>query len=228
MENKLNLHIFQKKPPITTKGTKWKEAWNNKRYMIGLVSSLFFQILTLMLLADFLKYIEQRNGITLNDPILNILKPADFTWITFGLIYTCVFAAIISFGNNPDEIVLAFQAYSGLILIRISAMYLTPLDPPAGMIPLEDPLVEFFGTGLLLTKDLFFSGHTALLFLLFLIETQKYLKILFLASAVIVGICLLFQHVHYSIDVFAAPFFSYAVFRLVLKLRQIIKNTANW
>jgi len=230
MENKLNLHILNNEAAIGGNEFKWKEALHDRRFLIELITSLFFQILALLLLANFLKYIEQREGVALNDPVLSLLEPADLTWLTFGLIYSCLIAALISFAKNPAEIVLALQAYAILIFTRMIAMYATPFDPPEGMIPLQDPLVEFFGTGLLLTKDLFFSGHTALLFLLFLIERRKGLKILFLASAVIVGICLLIQHVHYSIDIFAAPFFSYAVFRLVLKLRQNLryfKNTAN-
>jgi membrane-associated phospholipid phosphatase len=110
-------------------------------------------------------------------------------------------------------------------------MSAAPFNPPAGMIPLRDPFVEFFGTSMLLTKDLFFSGHTALLFLFFLMERTKLLKIIFLSSAVIVGICLLVQHVHYTIDIFAAPFFAFTSFKIVLKLKLFpgcqFKNTAN-
>ena len=48
-------------------------------------------------------------------------------------------------------------------------MWATPLDPPPGMIVLEDPLVQLFGgASRPLTRDLFFSGHTSTMFLLFL------------------------------------------------------------
>ncbi|HVO72451.1 MAG TPA: phosphatase PAP2-related protein, partial [Ignavibacteriaceae bacterium] len=170
-------------------------------------------------------------GAVLNDPLLSIFLPVDLTWPIFVLIYGCLILALISFVRNPFLFIYAIQSYSLLIFFRITAMFTAPLNPPSGMIALKDPLVEFFGTGLLLTKDLFFSGHTALLFLFFLVEKSKVLKIIFLASSVIVGICLLLQHVHYSLDVFAAPFFAYAAFRIVLKFKQIypsnLKNTSN-
>jgi len=47
-------------------------------------------------------------------------------------------------------------------------MYSAPLDAPERLILLNDPFVQFIGSGEALTKDLFFSGHTATLFLLFL------------------------------------------------------------
>ena len=67
-----------------------------------------------------------------------------------------------------------------MVVVRMCAMYMLPLDPPVNMIILNDPLVEFFGTGQTLTKDLFFSGHTATLFILFLVSEKKIYKTIFL------------------------------------------------
>ena len=94
-------------------------------------------------------------------------------------------------------------------------MYLLPLEPPVKMIILNDPFVEFFGTGQTLTKDLFFSGHTATLFILFLVSEKKIIKTVFLISTIAVAISVLLQHVHYTIDVFAAVFFTYACYKLL-------------
>jgi len=98
-------------------------------------------------------------------------------------------------------------------------MYLLPLEPPANMIILNDPLVEFFGTGQALTKDLFFSGHTATLFILFLVSEKKIIKTVFLISTIAVAIAVLLQHVHYSIDVLAAVFFTYACYNFLSYIR---------
>ena len=106
-----------------------------------------------------------------------------------------------------------------MVVVRIIAMYLLPLEPPQNMIMLNDPFVEFFGTGQTLTKDLFFSGHTATLFILFLVSEKKIIKTIFLVSTIIVAISVLLQHVHYTIDVFAAIFFTYACYKLIIKLR---------
>jgi len=92
-------------------------------------------------------------------------------------------------------------------------MSVTPLEAPPGMIPLDDPLVRLLGPGKLLTKDLFFSGHTATLFLLGCAVPGRRSRILFFVCTAIVGISVLWQHVHYTIDVLAAPLFAYASFR---------------
>jgi membrane-associated phospholipid phosphatase len=116
---------------------------------------------------------------------------------------------------KPFKLMLALQTYGLMVIFRTIAMYLTPLNPPNGIILLDDPFVQFFGQGEILTKDLFFSGHTATLFLLFLLTENKKLRMIFLASTFVVGACVLFQKVHYSIDVFAAFFFAFYAFRIV-------------
>jgi membrane-associated phospholipid phosphatase len=102
-------------------------------------------------------------------------------------------------------------------------MYLLPLEPPAQMIPLNDPFVQFFGSGEILTKDLFFSGHTSTLFILFLITESKPLKNIFLTATVLVAIFVVLQHVHYTVDVIAAPFFAYTSFRIF----KVIQNNSK-
>ena len=106
-----------------------------------------------------------------------------------------------------------------MVLLRIAAMAVTPLEAPPGMIPLHDPLVRLFGPGRLLTKDLFFSGHTSTLFLLALAVPGRRWKAFFALCAAAVAFCVLAQHVHYAIDVLAAPLFAYASFRLAVLAR---------
>ncbi len=195
----------------------WKEIFRKKKFRIEFIISILALILILTILANFLNFVEAREGVVLNDPILKLFKPLNLTWLSFGLIYISLFAALISFYQNPLLLLNAFQSYTLLIAIRIMSMYLVPLNPPETMIPLNDPVVEFFGTGQLLTKDLFFSGHTATIFLLYLLADKKLLKTFFLVSAIVVGIGVLLQHVHYSIDVFVAPFFAYCSFYIVKK-----------
>ncbi|MGB2958557.1 MAG: phosphatase PAP2-related protein, partial [Bacteroidota bacterium] len=114
----------------------------------------------------------------------------------------------------------ALQSYVVMVGIRMVAMSLVPLEPPPTMISLTDPTVEYLGTGTLLTKDLFFSGHTSTLFLLFLSAQIRWQKGMFLVCFVVVAVCVLIQHVHYTIDVFAAPFFAYGAYRLVVLGRR--------
>jgi membrane-associated phospholipid phosphatase len=164
----------------------------------------------LFLLTRFLLWVEGRSGVVLDDPVLRMFAPIDVNWITFAIIYGGVTAGVVFLSRYPERFVLAFQSYVIMVAFRIIAMTLVPLDPPATPFPLLDPFVETFGTGVQLTKDLFFSGHTATLFLLFLVMPTRITRGIALLCVLSVACGVLLQHVHYSIDVFAAAFFAYA------------------
>lgn len=199
----------------------WIEFLSLRQNRNELYISVVLIAAVLFSLTTFLNYVELREGIIISDPFLKIVTPVDLTWLIFGLIYISLITAIISLVPKPPKLLFALQVYSVMVLLRIIAMYLLPLNPPADTIILKDPLVEFFGTGKTLTKDLFFSGHTATLFLLFLISERKFLKYIFIIATIFVGISVLLQHIHYTIDVFAAPFFAYSAFRGTWMLKKI-------
>jgi membrane-associated phospholipid phosphatase len=194
----------------------WIEALSDKKYRLQAVLTVIVLAGVLWSLTNFLNFIENRQGIILADPLLSHFKPLNLTWLIFGLIYLSLITALFELAKYPKQLMFILQAYSLLVVIRMAAMYIIPLNPPPDMIPLNDPFVEYFGTGRLLTKDLFFSGHTATLFLLFLTVQSKKLKILFLTCTIALGLSVLLQHVHYSIDVLAAPFFTYTCFHIIL------------
>ena len=76
--------------------------------------------------------------------------------------------------------------------------------------------VAIFGRGaahLFLTKDMFFSGHTATTFLVVLyLWDRPRLRWLALAAHVIVVSTVVFSHLHYAIDILGAYAFTFAVF----------------
>ena len=149
-----------------TVGAAWQGAWSNRAFRHQAVVTVPLLVLVLSVLARFLERNEARQGVVVPDPVLAMFSPHDVTWLTFGLIYIGLIAAIVYLLRHPRTLLVAMQAYTLMIVFRIVAMSLLPLEPPPAMIPLNDPLVEILGTGRLLTKDLFFSGHTSTLFLL--------------------------------------------------------------
>lgn len=201
----------------------WKEFISSKQNRVELITTLLLLSLVLLSLTRFLLFVESRNGFSFDDPILQLFNPVDLTWLTFLLIYGSLITAIIYLFTKPEKLLLAIQLYTLMVFVRIIAMWLLPLNPPEKMILLVDPFVEFFGTGKTLTKDLFFSGHTATLFILFLSADNKYLKLFFLIGTIGVAVSVLLQHVHYSIDVFAAVIFTYACYSIL----KLIKNHDN-
>lgn len=201
----------------------WRKFLKDKSNKISLIVTLVLLSVILFSLTNFLNYVEGRQGVVLSDPILKLFNPINLTWLTFSLIYLSLIIAIITLLNNPNRLLFAIQLYTLMVIIRIIAMFLLPLEPPVTMIILIDPFVEFLGTGQTLTKDLFFSGHTATLFILYLVTEKKKLKYVFLFCTIAVALSVILQHVHYTIDVFAAPFFTYSSY-IILKL---IRNTLN-
>lgn len=160
-------------------------------------------------LNQFFQAIEVRDGIDVNDILLSILPAKDCSEAIFILIWSCVALATLRFLNNPMLFIVFLWSYVALCLTRIITITLVPLNAPPGLIPLRDPLSNYFYGQVFITKDLFYSGHTATLFLIFLCLEKKNDKLIVLLSTGIVGLLLLVQHVHYSMDVLAAPFFAY-------------------
>jgi len=196
----------------------WAEAVRDRAFRLRLALTLPALVAALTLLARFLNGVEARPGVVLPDPVLALLPPRDLTWLTFGLIYLGLLFGVARLSTAPRRLVVTLQAYVAMVLLRILAMWVTPLEAPPGMIPLHDPLVRLFGPGTLLTKDLFFSGHTSTLFLLALAVPGRRSRAFFLFCTAAVAVCVLVQHVHYTVDVLVAPLFAWASFRLALRL----------
>jgi hypothetical protein len=173
----------------------------------------------LSLYSKFLERIESRPGVELADPILAMFRPINATVPTFLILYLSLVIAIVFLLKEPRVLLVGVQAYIVLALLRSLGIYLAPFDHPADMIVLKDPVVEYFGGGKAFTKDLFFSGHTSLVFLLYLTARRNWLSKVFLVGTIAVGACVIAQHVHYSIDVLIAPFMAYASVRMVGYMR---------
>ena len=204
----------------------WKSFLKNKKNLTEFVITAVVVTAVIIAFSHFLNFIEQREGVVLNDPFLNAFNPIDLTWLTFVLIYLSLIIFVVTTFNKPDKLLIAFQAYGLMLIFRTIAMYLTPFEAPETILLLNDPFVQFFAKGDILTKDLFFSGHTGTLFLVFLLAENKTQKTIFLILTLLVGSAVLLQHVHYSIDVFVAPFVAYGAYRIIKKLHiKISKET---
>jgi hypothetical protein len=200
-------------------GATWRQAWDDRGFRWRLLLTLPALGATLGALARFVRRVEERPGVVLPDPLLELVSPRDLTWLAFALIYAAILSALVLLARRPRRLVQALQAYAIMAWVRMAVMWVTPLDPPPRMILLEDPLVQGLGgASRALTRDLFFSGHTSTLFLVFLAVPGRRARPFFLACTAAVGAAVLAQHVHYAVDVLAAPFFAYGSWRLAGRL----------
>jgi len=195
----------------------WKEAWSLRWFRISLLVSLVVLFTVLQVIIRVMDYMESQPGAVLNDPILALLPPTDLTWPLTFLIYSNLFLLLWGNWKHPRDLLISIQAYSLMILARTVTLFTFPLEAPEGIIPLVDPLVQWKSEySMVHTKDLFFSGHTATVFLCFLTTVNSKLRIWFLIATFLVGFFVLLQHVHYTIDVVAAPFASYMCYKMVM------------
>ena len=117
--------------------------------------------------------------------------------------------------SKPRYILFSLKALALLIVIRALFISLTHIGIYPGNI---DPGLGFFSgiyTYLNFQTGFFFSGHTALPILMaFIFWDRRAVRIAFLALSLVFGVAVLLAHIHYSIDVFAAPFMAYGIFKL--------------
>lgn len=200
----------------------WKKELEEKNFKITAIIAPILIIITMVIFTRFLNFIELRPGVVLSDPFLELFNPIDISWFTFAVMYGSLITAIIYLAHHPRQLILAFISYLFMIYFRIPAMWSIPLEAPATILPLIDPMVSDVGVGRLMTKDLFFSGHTATIMIMYLSSPGKKWRIAFLIMTIIVALAVLVQHVHYTVDVIAAPFFAYVSYILAKKLSKKI------
>lgn len=201
------------KPNTTTILQSWKDAFADKIFKQKFLGTFILFIIVLIFLPFFFQYIEKRNGIILNDFILKSIQPVDVSIAIFFMIWAISILMLVRAIQKPTIFILLLTSFTLLTVSRIFSIYFVVLNPPADLIILKDPLSNFFYGATYITKDLFYSGHTATMFLMFLCLEKKIEKWMALAASILVGVLVLVQHVHYSVDVLVAPVFTYMIYR---------------
>lgn len=200
----------------------WYIAFKNILFRRKLFTGVILVLLVLSLLPSFFQHIEQRQGHALNDFVLDALPSTDVSVPIFAMIWSIVLLFLIRSVKDPYLFLLFVYGFLFLCICRIITISLVPLNAPERLLPLTDPLSNYFyGSKKFVTKDLFFSGHTATLCLFFFCFQRKIDKIIALLCTIAVGFLVLVQHVHYTIDVLAAPVFTFFCFFLA-------KKVVNW
>jgi hypothetical protein len=185
----------------------WREVWRYKSFRWQAIITLLTVLSFSVIFNRFFDFIEGRKGSLLNDFVLQLLPAYNVSWVVFFFLYTGILAGIYYHLIHPKTILIAFQTYVIVTLIRIGTISIWPLEPPVGYLPLREPFVQLFTNGgRIISKDLFFSGHMSTILSLYFASHRKYVKTFLMLCSAMVGIMVLVQHVHYTIDVvFAIP-----------------------
>jgi hypothetical protein len=211
---------------LLTLRQEWQSAWQSTRFRIMLLTSMIALMAILLSFPLFFQAIEKREGMVLNDWVLSRIPAYNVSAPIFFIIWSTGLFTLLRCLQNPDRLLIFCWAYLLLSLTRMVTISLVTLDPPTHLVALADPLSNFFYGRKFVTRDLFFSGHTSTLFLMALCVPGRRDKVLVIAATVVVGILLLIQHVHYTIDVLAAPLFAWLIWRFAGKINQ--KASPNW
>lgn len=200
----------------------WRKAWTNRKFRIKTIIGSIAFLAMLISFPYFFGLIEQREGIVLNDPLLKLIPAIDVSALTFIFIWSMISYFLFRCIKDPRFFILGLTCMILLFLSRMLSISLFPLNPPDGLIPLIDPVSNLFygGPQVFMTKDLFYSGHTSTQFMIFLCFSKKWDKRLALFSSVVVGVLVLVQHVHYTIDVIGAFLFPYFIYLLGKKIAE--------
>jgi membrane-associated phospholipid phosphatase len=205
---------------LLTETISWSDAWQLKRFRYKTIIALLLVAIILIMLPPFFAFIEKRDGMVLQDYVLDAIPAMDVSIPTFTIIWSVVLLVFYRIYQNPRLFLLVAYGFILMCVLRMLTISLLPLNPPPGLIVLKDPIanIAYGGNGIFITKDLFYSGHTGNMFLFFLCLQHKWDKIIALTASFLVGILVMVQHIHYSIDVIAAFLFTFFIYLGAKKL----------
>ena len=166
-------------------------------------------------------YVQQTNGVGVGDLILSHIPSfnIDFIIVQGALILTFVLIGLLLW--KPKYLMFTGIAISMFVIVRSFFISLTHLGISPHQITFDTQSVGFWLYNFIYnsSNDFFFSGHTGAPFLMGLIFIrEKFWGKFFFGLSFVFGVAVLLGHIHYSIDVFAAPFMTYGIFTIAKKM----------
>ena len=188
---------------------EWKKEVIQHKSLIWI--SLVFLLIAIILNYAAGEYVEDIGTVAVPDIILDHIPIINLTLLfTWGIAIVIILIFAYPLLYKVKELHIAISQFSLLVLIRSFFITLTHLKAPAGAIIINSRLLGFLD----FQNALFFSGHTSIPFLGFLLFRKEKIGIFFLIATIIMALTVLFMHVHYSIDVFAALFITYGSYKI--------------
>jgi len=188
----------------------WKNELFEHKYLI-LLSVIIVGIATFL---DYFSgvYVSSTEGIDVPDLILSHIGPFNMSFLfVYGYITLILILFLYPLIFHIRTLHIVVSQFSLLVMLRALFMIFTHLGTPSDAMQVSFP---WFFKGLSFQNDMFFSGHTAIPFLGFLLFKGKKIRHFFLIGSIFMAITVLGMHMHYSIDVFSAFFITYCSHKL--------------
>ncbi len=197
---------------------RYRETWFDRHFRFSTPIALLLFVLSITINYYIGLYATNKASNYVDDIILSNIPVFDVDFFfVYGAIALIV-AILLLCVQHPKRIPFVLHSLTLFILIRAVFVSLTHLGPFPTAILIEDPQL-FFTKYFIFGGDLFFSGHTGIPFLMALVFWHRpVLRYLFLIWSLFFGVIVLMGHLHYSIDVLAAPFITYGIYHIALWL----------
>lgn len=201
----------------------WKESLSTSGYVTKLITAVAIFVSGALQFPTYFRNIQKRTGTNLNDFILAYIPFIDVSTYIFTIIYGLLIYMILRVLMKPQLFLLFALTFVIETVFRMTTIYFFPLNPPSDLVILHDTFAEMliYGDTEPITKDLFFSGHTATMVMICLFVEGKKEKIVSIIATFVLATLLLIQHVHYTVDIVGALFFTYISY---LVARQIVNK----
>lgn len=209
---------------IQTSIDAWKNALSDKAFTIKLLLAPGFFFLYSSVTQHLGSYVELRKGVQLEDKFLYLLPSFDFSIPIFIVLYTSLSLIILTHLDKPKIIFRVIEMHFWVAVIRQICILLVALDPPAGIIVLRDVFLEntVYPRHSPLTKDLFFSGHVASIWLYFLCAEKKMIRYYMIGASLLMSFMILSMRVHYTYDVLGAFLITTMIFKMPVWVKSYI------
>lgn len=160
-------------------------------------------------------YMARPTSVHVGDLLLDGLPALDLSLIIIDAALVSIVCGTFFILSRPRYILFSLKALALFVIVRAFFISLTHVGmPPENLLPgsgFFDGIYSYLNFQL----GLFFSGHTGLPFLMGLVFWRdRSARLIFFSLSFVFAIAVLLAHIHYSIDVFAAPFMAYGIFKI--------------
>ncbi len=162
-----------------------------------------------------LEYSQRPTSVYVGDLLLDNLPVVDLNFVIIEGAFLSIVLGTLLVLSKPRRILFSLKAVALFIAIRALFVSLTHVGIYPGNLDPGDGFFNGIYAYLNLQKGFFFSGHAGLPFLMALIFWDNFrARFALIALSLLFAVAVLLAHIHYSIDVLAAPFMAYGIFRI--------------
>lgn len=195
---------------------EWEDV--HRRWLIFVVAGLVtFFLASYLFYMNLGWYADQRVLPPSSDWLLDRLPTVYLipvlSWGWLALHVWAVGAALL---YTPRKMPFLLFLFGVFLFFRTLYVFLSPVGAPVHILDMRelDSLFALVAGEYTFQNEFIWSGHTAIPFLFFLFFDRPVHKGVMLLGSIVMGVCVLLTHNHYTVDVISAYLVGWAIFAL--------------